>query len=92
MMREAENIIKEIEEIQKQPFQNSISALSRQLKVDNLLAQLDELGYTGERPPKKWPQMSLEGKYCYHHPGELMGADGKCKLCGSALTQGEVIL
>jgi hypothetical protein len=80
-MSEVDKIIKEIEEIQKQSYQNSISAMVWQLKVDNLHAKLDELGYKGERPPRSWSQLNPEGKYCYKHPEELMDATGLCKLC-----------
>ena len=80
-MSEVDKIIKEIEEIQKQPYQNSISAMGKQHLVNNLHAKLDELGYEGERPPRNWSQLNPEGKFCYKHPEELMNASGQCKIC-----------
>jgi hypothetical protein len=52
-----QNIIEEIKEIQQQPYENSISALGRKIRVEKLHEQLDNLGYTGERPPLKWNQL-----------------------------------
>ena len=53
-------IIDEIKKIQASPFENSISALGRKIRVEQLHADLDKLDYRGERPPLKWNQLSEE--------------------------------
>jgi hypothetical protein len=80
-MKTTKEIIDEIIEIQKQPFQNSISAKSRKIHVEELHKQLDILNYKGERPPLDWAQLDPEGKFCYVHTNELMNKDGKCPKC-----------
>ena len=52
-----QKIIEEIKEIQQEPYMNSISAMGRKTKVEKLHAELDRLGYTGERPPIEWNQL-----------------------------------
>lgn len=52
-----QELIKEIEEIQAKEYQNSISALSRKVKVKALHDRLDALNYDGPRPPKEWNQI-----------------------------------
>ena len=53
-------IIDEIKKIQASPFENSISALGRKIRVEQLHADLDKLDYRGERPPFRWNQLSEE--------------------------------
>lgn len=55
-----EKTIKEIEEIQKQPFHSSVAAISRKSRVDKLHKRLDELNYDGERPPRNWNQLDVK--------------------------------
>jgi Ni,Fe-hydrogenase III component G len=50
-------LIKEIEEIQAEEYQNSISAGYRKVKVKSLHAKLDDLNYDGPRPPREWNQI-----------------------------------
>jgi hypothetical protein len=52
-----EEIIDEIETIQSSQYQNSISAWSKKVRVDNLHDKLDKMGYEGERPPRTWNQI-----------------------------------
>ena len=52
-----QELIKEIEEIQAKEYQNSISALSRKVKVKALHDRLDALNYDGPRPPREWNQI-----------------------------------
>ena len=52
-----QELIKEIEEIQSKEYQNSISALSRKVKVKALHDRLDALNYDGPRPPREWNQI-----------------------------------
>ena len=80
-MKTTKEIIDEIIEIQKQPYQNSVSARSRQILVEKLNKQLDKLDYNGERPPLNWYQLDPEGKYCYLHTNEIMNKHGKCPIC-----------
>jgi hypothetical protein len=54
---EIQKIIDEIREIQQEPYMNSISALGKKIRVERLHAELDRLGYTGERPPLQWNQL-----------------------------------
>jgi len=50
-------IIIEIELIQAKPYVNSMSAWFNKVKVDHLHKKLDQLGYTGNRPPRSWNQV-----------------------------------
>jgi len=50
-------LIQEIELIQAKPYMYWISAWSNKVKVDHLHKKLDQLGYTGNRPPRSWNQV-----------------------------------
>jgi hypothetical protein len=52
-----QKLIDEIKAIQQLPYLNSISALSRKIMVQKLHAEIDKLGYSGERPPVEWNQL-----------------------------------
>ena len=54
---QVQKIIDEIREIQQEPYMNSISALGKKIRVEKLHAELDRLGYMGERPPLHWNQL-----------------------------------
>lgn len=80
-MQQFEIIIDKILEIQKQPYVNWISSLSRKNEVENLHEQLDKFGYEGPRPPKDWSHLDPSGKYCPRHMPEIMNSNGKCPKC-----------
>ena len=49
-------ILEEIQKIQSLQYENWIAALARKIKVESLHAELDKMGYRGDRPPRTWNQ------------------------------------
>ena len=47
-------IIEEIESIQKLPYNGWFGTLGMKIRLDELHTQLDNMGYAGDRPPRKW--------------------------------------
>jgi hypothetical protein len=52
-------ILQEIETIQSKPHNGWFTALGRQIKVDKLHAELDQMGYRGDRPPRSWSHFKV---------------------------------